>query len=1272
MRDCKIAKKALSVLLALSMVLSWTPIPTHAADADSCAHHTEHTADCGYVAAVAGSPCTHVCGEACVESCVHSVHDDTCGYIAGSEGTPCAYDCQEDHGTVTDQPEATTEPSVPETTEDAVPEATEDEIEPVCTCGTDDSTIHATDCPLYVAPENPACTCVERCTEETPNVWCDVCGFDHAACEGEDTVTLYDDGCVHEAGDTTTVANGICSICNVYGWCGTSGSESSVSWTFGESTGTLTISGSGAIANYNNANNVPWNAYSDKIVTLDITGDVTSLGTEKTFYNCTSLTTAKLGKSVNSVSGLNFWHCTSLTQIVVDSNNATYKSIDGVLYSADGKTLVRFPTGKAGAYTISDGVDAIGDDAFYNCNSLASITMPNSVTKIGDFAFSLCYQLDSVILPSGLTSIGKSAFRDCTSLSSIVIPANVGNIGLYAFGNCPKLSSIKFLGATEPTIGSGALSSGSDALVIYVPCAYEGTTFGGKTVTKSHFEVGTGTSIVLSYSDSGDSIVQHCSQCGDCGTATITVADNLVYDGTNKVSVTYSTDWLGGKLDVTPAEAINADTYTASITHESATATKEFTIAKKPLTVTANDQIIIYGGSIAEGVAQISGDLATGDSFSEVTLKPSTSNATTNGTITPSAVKIVNASDKDVTANYDITYVPGHLTINKSAPVITFNADYVPSKTYNGEAVTIPTVENITVSTKYDGSVIFTWYKDTVADGNKLDGAPVNAGTYILMASIADTDNNSAATKELTVKIAQANASGAVVTVTGTYSYTSKEITPDSDEVTVTLDGKTLTHGTDYTFTASNNIEVGTDTAIVTITFKGNYTGTATGKFTIAECPHSVFEDKKCTQCGGICGNENVVDHNYDNGICVNGCYQPAELVDNVYQIGNAGQLYWFAGLVNGTLSDKEQDTAAHAVLTADITMPANKNWTPIGGLNNWYGGTFDGKNHTIAGLSLLDENANYIGLFGAIMDSTVQNLGIVNVMFSGNANVGGISGFSSRSTLLNCYVTGSVSATNTVGGLIGEIYHDTDIQNCYFYGDVSIGTNAGKIIGLDDGAICTNCYYLATSDTHGESVSGTTAKTFTQFASGEVAYLLNGTNAGTDAGVWKQIIGTDSYPTFTGNTVYRVTDCKGGNSAYSNDSTATGVHNYVNGTCTICGDTIELISVDITWGAMEFTYTDGAWNAETHSYGEGSWSDNGTGWVNVKNSGNVAVTVTYDYGTERTDIFGSFTDGTNAITASVTLPAGEEKKAWLILNGKPSTALNGETIGTVTVTIGR
>ena len=92
--------------------------------------------------------------------------------------------------------------------------------------------------------------------------------------------------------------------------------------------------------------------------------------------------------------------------------------------------------------TIPDSVTSIGGSTFYNCTSLTSVTIPDSVTSIGDRAFCICESLTSVTIPDSVTSIGGSAFNGCTSLTSVTIPDSVTSIGDYAFYGCESLTSV--------------------------------------------------------------------------------------------------------------------------------------------------------------------------------------------------------------------------------------------------------------------------------------------------------------------------------------------------------------------------------------------------------------------------------------------------------------------------------------------------------------------------------------------------------------------------------------------------------------------------------------------------------------------------------------------------------------------------------------------------------------------------------------------------------------------------------------------------------------
>ena len=105
--------------------------------------------------------------------------------------------------------------------------------------------------------------------------------------------------------------------------------------------------------------------------------------------------------------------------------------------------------------TIPDSVTSIGDGAFKGCDSLTSVTIPDSVTTIGDSTFSKCTSLTSITIPDGITYIGDWAFYGCDSLTSITIPDSVTTIGDSAFYYCSLLTSV--------TIGNGVTSIGDSA-----------------------------------------------------------------------------------------------------------------------------------------------------------------------------------------------------------------------------------------------------------------------------------------------------------------------------------------------------------------------------------------------------------------------------------------------------------------------------------------------------------------------------------------------------------------------------------------------------------------------------------------------------------------------------------------------------------------------------------------------------------------------------------------------------------------------------------------
>ncbi|MBR2968173.1 MAG: leucine-rich repeat protein [Clostridia bacterium] len=198
------------------------------------------------------------------------------------------------------------------------------------------------------------------------------------------------------------------------------------------------------------------------------------------FKGCTALTSITLPARFTLSGGVALYRvfegCNNLLRVTVSSAHTEYKSVDGVVLNKGGDTLMYYPTGRTGAYTIPAGVYNIGDYAFCRNDSLTSIVIPDSVVSIGKYAFEQCAALTTVKVGAGVRTIGERAFYRCKALKTVDFSTNnvLTDISDFAFAYAEEISTYgsenyTLTGVVLPqsveTIGDGAFFSQAAAIV---------------------------------------------------------------------------------------------------------------------------------------------------------------------------------------------------------------------------------------------------------------------------------------------------------------------------------------------------------------------------------------------------------------------------------------------------------------------------------------------------------------------------------------------------------------------------------------------------------------------------------------------------------------------------------------------------------------------------------------------------------------------------------------------------------------------------------------
>ena len=206
---------------------------------------------------------------------------------------------------------------------------------------------------------------------------------------------------------------------------------SNLSWTL--SAGTLTITGSGDMTEFNGSSWAPWYPYRHEILRLELPAGLTSIG-KLAFYECRNLTAVVIPNSVTKIGDYAFAWCENLRILTIGSG---VRSIGEAAFS---------DCYKIASLELPAGLNSIGTKGFYRCESITTVTVPGSVTSMGVSVFAYCKNLVTANINASIKTVPEYTFYGCERLTTVKLPDTTQNVSSYSFRGCDQLDTVYYAG----------------------------------------------------------------------------------------------------------------------------------------------------------------------------------------------------------------------------------------------------------------------------------------------------------------------------------------------------------------------------------------------------------------------------------------------------------------------------------------------------------------------------------------------------------------------------------------------------------------------------------------------------------------------------------------------------------------------------------------------------------------------------------------------------------------------------------------------------------